>query len=66
MALLPLGRLADVDDGGGAGGEGVDLLRGDFSDLRARLAQEVGVGLRHGVDGLRWIDGLASGRAPGR
>jgi hypothetical protein len=36
VALLPLGRLADVDDGGGARGEGVDLLRADFPDLRAR------------------------------
>ena len=27
VALLPLGRLADVDDRGGAGREGVDLLR---------------------------------------
>ena len=48
VALLPLGRLADVDDRGGARGEGVDLLRADFSDLGACLAEEVGVGLRHG------------------
>ena len=67
VALLPLGRLADVDDGGGAGGEGIDLLRGDFSDLGAGLAKEVRVGLRHGAGGLRWStgwrrDGARAGR----
>ena len=59
VALLPLGRLADVDDGRGARGEGVDLLGGDFTDLRAGLAQEVRVGLRHG-----WMG--SGGRRAGR
>ena len=65
VALLPLGRLADVDDRRRAGGQGVDLLGGDFSDLRAGLAEEVGVGLWHGM----WDSGVrraGAGRAPGR
>ena len=64
VALLPLGRLADVDDRRGARGEGIDLLRADFSDLGTRLAKEVGVGLRHGWmgsgvrrAGVRWRQG---------
>ena len=28
---------------GGVGGKGLDVLRGDFADLCARLAKEVGV-----------------------
>ena len=65
VALLPLGRLADVDDGRGARGEGVDLLRADFPDLGAGLAKEVRVGLRHGAMGS---GGRRAGRrsAPGR
>ncbi len=51
VALLPFRVFTDIDDGGGAHGEGVDFLWGDFSDLRAGLAEEVGVGLRHGVGG---------------
>ena len=66
VALLPLGRLADVDDRGRARGEGGDLLGRDFTDLGAGLAEEVGVGLRHGVVGLRVVDGLARSWRPGR
>jgi hypothetical protein len=51
VALLPLGRLADVDDRGGSAVERGDLLGADFADLRAGFAQEIGVGLRHGVRG---------------
>ena len=43
VALLPLGRLSDVDDGRVAGRQGIDLLRGDLADLGAGLAQEVRV-----------------------
>ncbi len=51
VALLPLRRLADVDDRGRAVGEGGHLLWRDFSDLVAGLPEEVGVGLRHGLSG---------------
>jgi len=47
VALLPFGRLADVDDGGVAVGQGIDLLRRQLADLRARLTQEVGIGSWH-------------------
>jgi hypothetical protein len=52
VALVPLGILADVDDGR-AVGQGVDLLRGDLADLGTRLAEEVGVGSWHGLGWLR-------------
>ena len=48
VALLPLGRLADVDERGRALREVGHLLGCDFSDLGAGLLEEVGVGLRHG------------------
>ena len=51
--------------GRGAGGQGVDLLRGDFADLGAGLAKEVGVGLRHGAGWAPVIDGLAPVRRQG-
>ncbi len=41
VALVPLGILANVDERGGIGGQGFDLLRGDLADLGARLAEEV-------------------------
>ncbi len=54
VALLPLGVFADVDDGGVAAlADDGDLGRTHLADLRAGLAQEVGVGLGHGVEGLR-------------
>ncbi len=75
VPLLPFRVLTDIDDGGGTHGEGVDLLRGDFSDLRAGLAEEVGVGLRHRVRGsddrragsgfrARAVRGWIAGRCP--
>ena len=74
VALLPLGGFADVDDGRGAGRQRVHLRGGHFIDLGTGLAEEVGVGLRHGAGWLRWDDGLAAGaraetkggRPPGR
>ncbi len=50
VALLPFGRLTDVDDDRGVRGEGIDLLWRDLPDLRSRLRQEVGIGSWHGLD----------------
>ena len=66
MALLPLRRLADVDDDRGAGCEGIHVGRGDFTDLGASLSKEVRVGLWHW--GSMDSDGRRAGGAwlPGR
>ena len=71
VALLPLGRLADVEhDGLAALAQRVGFGRRDLGDLGAGLPQEVGVGLRHGgaVSGGRQATagrGGAKGRAVG-
>jgi hypothetical protein len=45
VPLLPLGRLAHVDENGRRGRitKDVDFLGGDFPDLGTGLAKEVGV-----------------------
>ena len=43
----------------------VDLEGRDLADLGARLAQDVGIGLGHGIGGAPMNDGLARA-APGR
>ena len=58
MALLPLGRLADVDDASRRPAGRASTSCGVTSlDLGAGLAEEVGVGLRHGWWWLRWSTG---------
>ena len=62
VALLPLGVLADVDDEGVAAlAEEVRFGGTDLANLRASLAEEVGIGHWHGIRWLRERRAAADG-----